>query len=59
MYRDRGKYRIDKVHGDIRHATTQAGRAEAATLAGETHHYLVTASAARELDEAVLDKFVT
>ncbi|MFT5357825.1 MAG: hypothetical protein ACI9KE_005062 [Polyangiales bacterium] len=57
--RDRGHRRIDKVRGDIRHAAAQTRRTKAATLAGEAHHYLMTASAARELDEAVLQNPAT
>jgi hypothetical protein len=52
--RDLGKHGIDQVRGDVRHTTTQTGRAETPTHAGETHHHLMTASAARELDEAVV-----
>jgi hypothetical protein len=45
---------VHQVRGDIRHTSTQARRTKAATLAGETHDHLVATSAARELDEAVL-----
>jgi hypothetical protein len=51
--RDLGQYVVHQVRGDVRHPSSEARGAEAAP-AGETHHHLVTASAARELNEAVL-----
>ncbi|MFT5357802.1 MAG: hypothetical protein ACI9KE_005039 [Polyangiales bacterium] len=46
--------RPDVVEGDVRHATAQARRAKTAPLAGETHHHFMAPSAAREMDEGVL-----